>query len=196
MKRTIELSLFCICSLPGPSASGQVVPSAYAARAQRYRRRLRFHVPARLRGQWDRADEPQPPVWHRRLRGRQGSIAGSVLRAKAAGCASTSTSTSTRTPTLIGPKVPIHTFKGFTPYGKFLVGFGQRQLPERALDRADLRRRRGLPAEQTIHAARLRLRVSAVDADAHAASVRRQRRHRLQDILRRQWFVVGHGSLA
>lgn len=25
---------------------------------------------------------------------------------------------------LIGPKVPIHTFNGFTPYGKFLVGFG------------------------------------------------------------------------
>ena len=25
---------------------------------------------------------------------------------------------------LIGPKVPIHTFRGFTPYGKFLVGFG------------------------------------------------------------------------
>jgi len=25
---------------------------------------------------------------------------------------------------LIGPKVPIHTFKGLTPYGKFLVGIG------------------------------------------------------------------------
>ena len=25
---------------------------------------------------------------------------------------------------LIGPKVPIHTMKGFTPYGKFLVGLG------------------------------------------------------------------------
>jgi len=26
---------------------------------------------------------------------------------------------------LIGPKIPIRTMKGFTPYGKFLVGFGK-----------------------------------------------------------------------
>ena len=55
---------------------------------------------------------------------------------------------------LIGPRIAPYTFHKFTPYGKALVGCGSGSFLTGHTVCHRLRRRRGLPADPPLHAAR------------------------------------------